>query len=65
MPPTPSDQQPLTLTIPEVAQRLGIGRSCAYEAVRKGEIPSIRVGRRIVVPAEWVAMALQVGTYRP
>jgi len=29
---------------------LGISRAFAYEAVNRGEIPSIRIGRRILVP---------------
>ena len=40
----------LTLTIQEAAERLGIGRSAAYEAARAGELPTIRIGRRLVVP---------------
>ena len=40
----------LTLTVPEVAELLGIGRGTAYECVRTGEIPSIRLGGRIVIP---------------
>jgi excisionase family DNA binding protein len=44
--PTESD----VLTVEEAAKRLGIGRNTAYEAVRRGEIPSIRVGRRLLVP---------------
>ena len=39
-----------TLTVAETASLLGIGRSAAYEAVRRGQIPSRRLGRRIVVP---------------
>jgi excisionase family DNA binding protein len=38
------------LTVEEVAKRLGLGRNSAYEGVARGEIPSIRVGRRILVP---------------
>jgi excisionase family DNA binding protein len=38
-----------TYTVPEVAALLGISRSTAYECVRRGEIPSRRFGRRIVV----------------
>lgn len=30
---------------------LGIGRSCAYSAVKAGQIPSIRLGKRLVVPS--------------
>lgn len=40
----------LTITIPEVAEILGIGRRQAYEAALRGEIPSLRIGRRILVP---------------
>ncbi len=39
-----------TLKIPEVAKILGIGESATYAAVKKGEIPSIRIGRRVLVP---------------
>jgi Helix-turn-helix domain len=43
-----------TLTIPEAAKLLGVGRNLAYEiAAREGElagVPVIRVGRRLVVP---------------
>lgn len=39
-----------TLTVTETAKVLGIGRASAYEAVRQGQIPSLRIGNRIVVP---------------
>ena len=39
-----------TVTVEEAAQVLGISRSTAYEAVRRGELPVIRIGRRYVVP---------------
>jgi excisionase family DNA binding protein len=29
---------------------LGISRALAYELVARGELPSIRLGRRVVVP---------------
>ena len=40
----------LTLTVEEAAASLGISRASADEAVRRGEIPAIRIGRRILVP---------------
>ena len=40
----------LTYTVEEAARRLGIGRGLAYEAVRRGEIPTVRIGRRRLVP---------------
>ncbi len=41
---------PRTLTVDEAARELRISRNAAYEAVRRGEIPSIRFGKRIVIP---------------
>ncbi len=40
----------LTMTIPEAAERLGIGRNQGYEAARCGQIPTIRIGKRLLVP---------------
>ena len=40
----------LTLTIPEAAVLLGLSRNSAYEAARRGEIPVIRIGDRLLVP---------------
>lgn len=45
-----SDILRATATIAEAAQRLGIGRNAAYEAAERGDIPSIRIGKRILVP---------------
>jgi excisionase family DNA binding protein len=39
-----------TYRIDEVAKLLGIGRNAAYESVARGEIPVIRLGRRMVAP---------------
>jgi excisionase family DNA binding protein len=40
----------ITLTVEEAAALLGLGRTAAYEAARRGEIPSRRLGRRVIVP---------------
>jgi excisionase family DNA binding protein len=46
--PTP-DQQP-TVSVEFAGSALGISRGSAYEAARRGEIPTIKLGRRVVVP---------------
>jgi excisionase family DNA binding protein len=46
----PAQHTCLTITIPEAAHRLGIGRNQGYECARRGEIPTIRLGKRKVVP---------------
>ncbi len=43
-------QERKTLTIEEAAKELGIGRNLAYEAAHTGEIPTVRIGRRLLVP---------------
>jgi excisionase family DNA binding protein len=40
----------LVLTVAEAGELLGISRAFAYELVARGELPVIRLGRRIVVP---------------
>ncbi len=48
--PKRSENQALTLTVEQAASALGVSRTIAYEAIRQGEIPSVRIGRRILVP---------------
>ena len=40
----------LVLSVTEAAVALGISRAHAYELVARGQLPSLRLGRRIVVP---------------
>jgi len=44
------ERERLTMNVPEVAEALGISRAHAYELVRLGKIPSLRLGHRIVIP---------------
>ncbi|MCB1013359.1 MAG: helix-turn-helix domain-containing protein, partial [Microthrixaceae bacterium] len=52
--------QPLTLTVEQAAELLGVGRSTAYELVRDGGLKCIRLRRRIVVPVAHLAESLGV-----
>ncbi|TCA38487.1 DNA-binding protein [Rhizobium leguminosarum bv. viciae] len=38
-----------TSSVDEAAERLGIGRNQTYEAVRRGEIPHLRIGKRVLI----------------
>jgi excisionase family DNA binding protein len=40
----------LTYTVPEAAELLGVSRGVAYEAANTGELPTVRLGRRLLVP---------------
>jgi excisionase family DNA binding protein len=54
-----SDSLPPVLTVEEAARFLRIGRSAAYEGVRAGTIPSVRVGKLYRIPRgmlmEWLS----------
>ena len=41
-------------SVKEVAEILGVSRSLIYAKVCNGEIPSRRIGRRILIPASYV-----------
>lgn len=40
----------LTMTVGEAAAALGISRGLAYQAARDGSIPTIRIGKRLLIP---------------
>lgn len=46
--PDPHEQP--TITVKEAAALLGISERSAYEAAHRGEIPVLRLGRRMTVP---------------
>jgi excisionase family DNA binding protein len=39
-----------TYKIEEAAKLLGIGRNQAYEAAKRGDFPTIKIGKRLLVP---------------
>jgi excisionase family DNA binding protein len=46
----PQERQGLALlSIPELCQELGMGKSWVYRRLRSGEIPSVKLGRSIKV----------------
>jgi excisionase family DNA binding protein len=56
----------LVLSVEEARKMLGLSRGLTYEAIRNGEIPSIRIGRRILIPKAALERKLGVsGTASP
>lgn len=39
----------VTITVEEAGRVLGLSRGAAYNAARRGDIPTIRLGKRLVV----------------
>ncbi len=51
---------PELLTVDEVAALYRVSRTSAYDAVRAGDIPSVKIGRRVRVPKAALLRALGV-----
>lgn len=48
--PTSPAPQPLTCTVSETSKLANLGLRQTYAAIHAGEIPSVRIGNRILVP---------------
>lgn len=46
----PDPQVQPTMTVPEAGRYFGLQKAASYNAARRGEIPTITVGRRLLVP---------------
>jgi Helix-turn-helix domain len=55
---------PTVLSVEHAGRLLGLGRSAAYEAVQRDELPVLRFGRRLVVPTARVLAMLGLGPER-
>ncbi len=53
------------LSIPEVCQELGMGKSWVYKRLKSGEIPSVKLGRSIKVKYEDLEQYLESQRYHP
>lgn len=48
----------LAYTVPEAGALLGIGRTHAYALAKSGQLPTVTLGRRVVVPKARLAQML-------
>lgn len=53
------EEKRLTITVEEAGRILGISRGLAYQMAREGRIPTIRFGKRLVVPKWAIERLLQ------
>lgn len=54
-----------TISVEEAAELLGIGRTAAYQAARRGQLPTCRLGRRLLVPVPALIELLNGGALAP
>lgn len=51
---TANTAQPRLYTIEDAARLCGVGRSMAYEEIRLGRLRTVRIGRRRLVPLQYI-----------
>lgn len=57
--------EPKTLTVPVAGRTyFGLGRNASYDAARRGDIPTIRIGRLLRVPVAAMEARLAVAEAR-
>lgn len=49
---TSYDELPLLLNVKQLAELLGVSDSSVYELIQEDDFPSLRIGKRIVIPKE-------------
>lgn len=59
------DDLPAVLTPREAATLLRIGRNGIYEAIQRGQIPSLKIGRKILIPKTPLIALLEESSLAP
>jgi len=62
----PTQPEPLGVSVAEALRMIGgkIGRSTLYDAIKRGELASVRFGSRIIIPLARFAASLVRGKSR-
>jgi len=55
--------QKLAISVIEAGKALGLSRTTTYQLVNQGVIPSVRFGRRILVPISALQALLEVNSH--
>jgi excisionase family DNA binding protein len=57
-----SESEKLTFSVAEAAAMLGLSRNAAYQGCQNGQIPCIKIGKRLLVPKAALAKLLDLTT---
>lgn len=49
-----------TLSVEQVGDLLGVSRGAAYQAIKEGQIPHFKIGKRIIIPTSQILTMLGV-----
>lgn len=57
------EKEAICLSVPELAKRLGISRVGAYQLANSAGFPTVRIGRRLLVPVAALERWLEEQTH--
>ena len=58
--------KPMTISVPEAGKKYyGLGRNGSYEAAKRGDIPTIKIGKLLRVPIRALEEMLNAAPRRP
>jgi predicted DNA-binding transcriptional regulator AlpA len=60
-----TDSDRLVLDVPEAGAKLGLGRNASYAAAKRGDIPTIKIGRLLRVPVRAFEEMLNAALRQP
>jgi excisionase family DNA binding protein len=60
-----AQEESATISVPDAARLLGISESAAYEAAARGDIPTLRIGRRVLVVRQALIAMLTAASVAP
>jgi hypothetical protein len=60
-----TDDNRLVLEVPEAGAKLGLGRNASYAAAKRGDIPTIKIGRLLRVPVRALDEMLNAASRQP
>lgn len=59
-------ENPLTISVPEAGWKfLGLSRNGSYAAARRGDIPTVQIGRLLRVPIKAMDAKLEAASFAP
>jgi hypothetical protein len=59
-----NEQDRLVYEVPEAGAKLGLGRNASYAAAKRGDIPTIKIGRLLRVPIKAFEEKLRIAIGR-
>ncbi|MBS3948951.1 MAG: helix-turn-helix domain-containing protein [Firmicutes bacterium] len=52
-------QDKILINVPEAAKLLGLGKTFTYELIGQGQLPVVRLGKRVLIPVKHLNLYIE------